>query len=312
MAAEIFRGRGEIKEENYFFVGGGEVADIGWMGPERGESYFGKLELTVTALQDVFVGSGELEERERRLYDSFSYYKKDTDRQDSKRVKTFTIPGSSMKGSILTNLKLFLKESLTGFYSASTKRDSTDMAKVFFSDFPVVPGGGGRGEPGLKPRTIPARFGPRKEGPNNTRLKMYLKDDRAYGNLSREEMKLLTSKENVLIVERGSRFRGFINFKLLSREQLLFLVMSLGIYKEHRFCFKVGGAKNRGMGLVRLDIDMESSYYADGLRGLSLGKERGMKELEEELGAVLSRFKGEYPGIGNVIRMMQKEYGVPS
>lgn len=316
MVTDLFQGRGfsggnekrgsrprdEIIEKNYFFVKSSDLPNIDLKEPAQEKTYFGKIRLTLTALQDIFVGSGEVEEHNQRLYDSFSYVKNEPGKPD----KTFTLPGSSMKGCILTNLLLFLKESSIYFYSASTRKDSDDMAKVFFSDFPVISGGDSN------PQTIPGRFNPRIEPPDNTRLKMYCKDDLAYANLSKDEWQALQSKENILTIKKGCRFKGFINFKLLSLHQLLFLVLSLGCLIDHRFCFKVGGAKNRGMGLVKMDMDIEKSFYANGLKELSLGKERSMKELEPQLISALSQLKQQYTKIDTAIKIMQKEYGVPS
>jgi hypothetical protein len=180
------------------------------------------------------------------------------------------------------------------------------MAKVFFSDFPIVNGSDS------KPQTIPGRFTPRRNPPPNARLKMYRKDDIAYGKLIQDELRELQAKENILTVKKGSRFKGFINFKLLSLHELLFLVLSLGCFKDHCFCFKVGGAKNRGMGLVKTEIDIEKSFYANGFKDLSLGKHRALKELEPGLVSELSQLKQRFSRIDNAVKIMQDEYGGPS
>jgi len=294
--------RNEIIEKNYFFIKSDQLPNIDLRetaAGAKGETYFGKLLLTVTALQDIFLGGGEVEECNQRLYDDFSYFKKEA----GQPVKIFTLPGSSMKGCILTNLYLFLNENSTGFFSASTKKDSDDMAKVFFSDFPIVNGSDG------KPQTIPGRFTPRIKPPESTRLKMYRKDDLAYGNLTPDELREIQAKENILTVKKESRFQGFINFKLLSLHELLFLVLSLGCFKNHHFYFKMGGAKNRGMGVVKIELDMEKSYYAGGFKELSLRKQRGLKELEPVLISELAQLKQRFSRIDNAVKIMQNEYG---
>ncbi|MCP4156816.1 MAG: hypothetical protein GY757_54390, partial [bacterium] len=228
-------------EKNYFFVDSGDLPGIYLKEPAAGGTYFGKLQLTVTAQQDIYIGSGEVEEYNNRLYDSFSYSKKaGSEAGEPVPEKGFTLPGSSMKGSVLTNLFLFLTEASTGFYSPPLRSD--EPAKVFFSDFPITAGYES------KAKTIPGRFNPRIPPPDTATLKMYRKDDLAYANLSKEDWKALQSKENILTIAKGCTFEGFINFKLLSLEQLLFLVLALGCFEENRYCFKVGGAKNRGMG----------------------------------------------------------------
>lgn len=294
--------RNEIIENNYFFIKNDQLPNIDLRETAAGKTYFGKLLLTVTALQDIFLGSGEVEQCNQRLYDAFSYFKTDA----AQPGKIFTLPGSSMKGCILTNLYLFLNEASTGFFSASTKKDSDDMAKVFFSDFPIINGSDS------KPQTIPGRFTPRRNPPPNARLKMYRKDDLAYGNLTAGDLRELQAKENILTVKKGSRFKGFINFKLLSLHELLFLVLSLGCFKGHCFYFKVGGAKNRGMGLVKIEIDLEKSFYANGFKELSLGKHRALKELEPGLVSELSQLKQRFSRIDNAVKIMQDEYGESS
>jgi len=310
MAMDLFQGSGfsdpnekpgaprrnEIIEKNYFFINSDQLPNIDLRETTAGKTYFGKLLLTVTALQNLFLGSGEVEECNQRLYDAFSYFKKEA----GQPAKIFTLPGSSMKGCILTNLYLFLNEASIGFFSASGNKD---MAKVFFSDFPIVNGSNG------KPLTIPGRFTPRINPPANTQLKMYRKDDIAYGNLTPDDLRELQAKENILTVKKGSRFKGFINYKLLSLHELLFLVLSLGCFKDHCFCFKVGGAKNRGMGLVKMQIDMEKSFYTNGFKELSLGKHRALKELEPGLISELSQLKQRFSRIDNAIKIMQDEYG---
>ena len=294
--------RNEIIEKNYFFIKSDQLPNIDLretVSGAAGETYFGNLLLTVTALQDLCLGIGEVEERNQRLYDSFSYFKKEA----GQPFKTFTLPGSSMKGCILTNLYLFLNDPSTGFFSASGDKD---MAKVFFSDFPIVNSSDG------KPQTIPGRFTPRIKPPENTRLKMYRKDDSTYGNLTPDELRELQAKENILTVKKGSQFKGFINFKLLTLHKLLFLVLSLGCCKAHRFCFKVGGAKNRGMGLVKIELDMEKSYYNCGLKEFILDKRRGLAELEPAWISELTHLKQRFSRIENAIKIMKDEYGEPS
>ena len=294
--------RNRIIEKNYFFINSDQLPNIDLRETAAGgavKTYFGKLLLTVTALQDLFLGSGEIKECNKRLYDDFSYLKKEAGHP----VKTFNLPGSSMKGCILTNLYLFLNECSTGFFSPSTKKNSDDMAKVFFSDFPIV------NVSESKPQTIPGRFKPQILPPERTRLKMYRKDDRAYGNLTPDELRKLQAKENILTVKKGSRFRGFINFKLLSLHELLFLLLSLGCFKDHHFYFKVGGAKNRGMGVVKMELDMDKSYYANEFKELSLRKQRRFRELEPGLISELAQLKQRYSRIHNAVKIMQDEYG---
>jgi CRISPR/Cas system CSM-associated protein Csm3 (group 7 of RAMP superfamily) len=310
MAIDLFKGSGpqgdrhrirsggppqkEIKEKNYFFVMWDDLPNIDLPESTTGKQFYGKLFLSVTALQDMFIGSGEIDEFNKRLYDTFSYFKQEP---DEKAVR-FTIPGSSIKGCIKTNMMLFLKERSTDFLSAQN-----GMAKVYFSDFPVTDSSG------IDPRTIAGRFNPRIDPPENAILKLYLKDDLAYANLSKEEWRELQSKENILTVKQGSRFNGFINFKLLGLKELVFLVLSLGCMTDHGFCFKIGGAKNRGMGLIKTELDWQKSFYASSLKELSLNNGKSFNELQPQLVSTLSQLKQDFPRIDYPVKRMQKEYG---
>ncbi len=293
--------RRNIKEKNYFYIKNNQLPGIAITEPAGGKPYFGKLQLTVTALQDIHVGSGDLHEESMRLYEGFSYYKNDP--RDPKRV--FTLPGSTMKGCILTHLLMFLRDSATGFYNAGTRRDSDPMVKVFFSDFPIVAGG----EP--KPRTIAGRFNPRIHPPADAVLKMYLKDDPAHDDISRADWQALPAKENILTIKKGARFSGFVNFNSLSLQQLLFLVLSLGCLPGHRYCFKIGGARNRGMGLVSMSLARDS-IFAGRLMELVFGNHRPFADVLPQLAMELETFKRRYKNIETVLGIMRRQYGVPS
>lgn len=285
------RDRQPIKEKNYFFFMSNELPHIDLSRYPSGKRYYGKLFLAVTALQDIFIGCGEIEKSNNRLYDAFSYVKK------SPEQVTFNIPGSSLKGSVLTNLLLFVGSDSTDFFSAMK-----GMAKVYFSDFPITVSGG------ILPRTIPARFGPRKVA-NHAQLKFYKKEDEAYGQLSATEFRELPAHENILTVKKGSRFEGFINFKLVNEFELTMLVLASGSLSEHGFHFKIGGARNRGMGLIDVEIDREKSFYSENLKDIVDGGGGSFRELEEKLLAVMSRMKQDFPKVATVLQRLREEYG---
>jgi len=94
-----------IKEKNYFFLMKDELPYINLDKYPADKKYYGKIYLIVTALQELFIGSGQVESSSKKLYDAFTYSKRDPEK------KTLTIPGSSFKGTILTNLSMFLNQS---------------------------------------------------------------------------------------------------------------------------------------------------------------------------------------------------------
>ncbi|MGD2089709.1 MAG: hypothetical protein PVH61_26270 [Candidatus Aminicenantes bacterium] len=282
-----------IKEKNYFFLFSKELPHIDLSRYTPGKNYYGKLFLDITALQDIFIGCGEIEKTNNKLYDTFTYVKKDTEK------KTLNIPGSSLKGSVLTNMLMFMQLDSVEFFSAKK-----DKARVFFSDFPMTT------SYDLSPQTIPARFGPQNKAvPPHAQLKLYLKDDPAYGNLSPQEKKELPAFENILTIKKGSGFSGFINFKLVNEFQLTLLVLALGCLPEHRFNFKIGGAKNRAIGLIKIEINHEKSFYSENLINTSKDHALPFKNLESTLLSTVSRLKQDFPKLVEVLEKIQGEYG---
>lgn len=281
----------ENKEKNYFYLERRELPFIDLSRYRTHETGYGKLYISVTALQDLFIGCGEIENCGGGLVDAFSYVTK------APGDRTFNIPGSSMKGCILTNLSLFLNERSTGFFSTGE-----GPAKVFFTDLPMT----GPGE--TLSRLIPGRFS-RGNQPRDAQVKLYSREDRAYGTLSEFEIKNLPELETILSLNRGCRFEGFINFKRLDRHELAFLVLALGCLKDHRFNFKMGGAKNRGMGLVRVSIDITNSVYSRTLTEAARGTVSSFKTLEDTLVSIIHRVKHDYPNFLPVLDKLRKEYG---
>jgi len=281
-----------IKEKNYFFI---EKKDLPFIKldtlPADNKKYFGKLFLDILALQDLFIGSGHIETRGNNLYDDFSYTHLNRGR------KTPTIPGSSLKGTILTNLSLFLSTASTAFFGS---RDGA--SSVYFSDLPIT------NNPELSPKTIAARFGPRIN-PDHAAVKLYLKEDEAYSKLSDQEFNDLPAKEKILTIKKGSRFSGTINFKELSEYELLFLIMALGCLKNHRFNFKLGGAKNRAMGLIQLQVKKDQSYWSENLEAIIRSRTRPFAELENRLEAAITKIKGKYSSVEPMLKRIREEYG---
>lgn len=115
MALDLFKGSSYKDEQgppgpdravkNYFFIYDREHPQIDLLRykSSRGQEYYGKLFLSIAALQEIFIGSGEIDKKDKHLYDVFSYVRTGRDQW------TWNIPGSSLKGCIYTHLAMFLQ-----------------------------------------------------------------------------------------------------------------------------------------------------------------------------------------------------------
>lgn len=280
----------EVK--NYFFIYHREHPRIDLLRNEssRGQEYYGKLFLSITALQEIFMGKGEIDKNAKQLYDVFTYV------MTGSGKRTWNIPGSSLKGCIYTHLALFLQSRSMDFFSAKE-----GPARVFFSDLPMTPGT----EAVIK--EIPVRFSPRAV-PGEAMVKLYKKyyqkDTRPRGSHHPEP-----GKERLQTIRAGSRFEGHIHFKQLDELEITMLALALGSMPGNSFNFKIGGAKNRAMGLVRLQIDFEKSFYAHTLKDIALKNVLPFAGLKPGLEKTLSRLKQEYPALDLLLKKIQGEYG---
>jgi hypothetical protein len=278
--------------KNYFFIYDREHPRIDLLrkGSSRGQNYYGKLFLSITALQDIFIGSGEIDKNARQLYDAFTYVMTGSGKQ------AWNIPGSSLKGCIYTHLALFLQSRSMDFFSAKES-----PAKVFFSDLPMAPG------TNAAIKEIPARFSPRAV-PEDAMVKLYKKEYRK-DTLPQGSYNTDPGQERLQAIRVGSRFEGHLHFKQLDEYEITMLVLALGSMPGSSFNFKIGGAKNRAMGLVRLQVDFEKSFYARTLKDIAVKNVLPFAGLKPGLEKTLSKLKQEYPALDLLLKKIQGEYG---
>lgn len=279
-------------ERNYFFIYDNEHPQIDlFQAKYKGkETYYGKLFFSLTALQDIFIGGGEIDKKDNRLVDMFSYV------VTGGGGKTWNIPGSSLKGCIFRHLLMFLNESSTDFFSARK-----GMAKVYFSDLPMIPG------TEAFRKEIAARFSPRQV-PENVLFKLYKKEYKK-DILPRGLYATEPGVESIQAIRAGARFEGQLHFKELDEYQITLLLLALADFPGYRFNFKIGGAKNRAMGLVSLTIDYEKSFYAHTLKDIAVKKILPLADLKRSLADAFMRLKQDYPALEMIIKKMQGEYG---
>lgn len=302
MGLDLFKGSGggvsSRKEpeaplaKNYFFLYDNESPqiDLERYKTSQGKRYYVKLFISITTLQDIFIGSGEVDKETNQLVDIFSYI------TPEKGKKTWNIPGSSLKGCILSHLSMFLQPRSTDFFSAKD-----GPAKVFFADLPIS------SKSQAAHKSIPARFSP-KGVPDNVRFKLYkkeyVKDTLPQGGYASEP-----GKEHIQAIPKGSQFSSFIHGKQLDEYEMAMLIVALGAFPGYTFQFKLGGAKNRGMGLVRLAIDFDKSFYALSLKDIVAQKVLPFSNLKPNLEKVLAQIRQDNPKLDTVIKKMQGEYG---
>lgn len=278
--------------KNYFFFYEKEHPgiDLSQYHSNEEKTYFGKLFFSITTLQDMFIGSGEIEKNESRLYDVFSYIMA----QQGRRI--WNIPGSSLKGCIFTHLSMFLNPSSIDFFSAKE-----GPAKVFFSDIPMIT------HSGPVRKNIPERFSPRVV-PESARFKLYkkeyIKDTMPQGTYQSQP-----GEERIMAISSGSRFEGHLHFKQLDVYQIAMLLVALGNFPSYTFNFKMGGGKNRGMGLVKLQIDYGKSFYSSSLRDIFAGNIVPFFQLQSPLESAISKIKQRAPEFDAIIKKLQQEYG---
>jgi len=278
--------------KNYFHIFNNELPRVDLMryNEKASGKYYGKLFISITPVQDMFIGMGEIGRTSGSLYDMFSY------RTVQKDIKTWNIPGSSLKGCIFAHLYMFL---------ATDPKDNhhfnrTDLpARVFFSDLPFAAGQ----EPILK--DISARFEPNsKVTPLNAVLKLYKKEYQNDSTFQGEP-----GKEKIQAIKAGSKFEGYVHFKDLNEYEIAMLILAFGSFPDHSFLFKIGGAKNRGMGLVRFRVDFEKSIYASSLKEIFESKTLPLTKFKDKLIQSFLRIKQDYSCVERMIKRMQEEYG---
>lgn len=284
------RNRQRIKEKNYFFVTKEERSNIFLKKRDQGVSYFGKLFLDIATLQKIFIGCGELETVNQQLCDTFSFVR------PTAAQKIYNIPGSSFKGTVKTNLLLFLNDTSTKYLGAFNEK-----TRVFFADFPLS------NTKSLSKQKIIARFTPQIT-PDARDIKLFLKDDDSYSKYSPQDLQHLKS-EHFLVIPPGAKFSGQINFHDLSLAELASLILALGCLKDHRFNFKIGGAKNRGMGLIRVSLNTERSYHANSYRHLVFGQTKAFKLIEPSVLKEVDNWKQSEPKFMILLQKIQGAYG---
>jgi CRISPR/Cas system CSM-associated protein Csm3 (group 7 of RAMP superfamily) len=224
----------------------------------------GRLSLTIETKSQIFIGSGTVEiTGGDQQYFTFS------------RVNNeIIIPGSSLKGDI----RQYAEALSFSCFEASCENELCPACRIFgsasfhfkgkvsFEDAKLLKG---------KTRiiTIPQRWGPRIEYENGR--KFYYHSAPLIESPDREWLE---------VVEAGSYFNFNLAFENLEDWELGLLILAMGVAPGKEFPLKIGGGKNRGLGLVKLSLELDRSFlFLSSEEMFSSPRPKAIKVKEENL-----------------------------
>lgn len=208
----------------------------------RPNFYSGKLTLTLQTEQDFLIGSGEVEIRNNRQYLSFARI------HNSNKI---VIPGSSLKGATRTYVEALSPSCISTEQNACKKDDKPCPAcaifgkqdyqgRVFFKDAELI-----NGKLNNNKEIVQRR--PPRISCLGRRFYYFAEPQKVLGR----------QKELIEVVEKGAKFKFEIEFTNLYGWELGLLLLSMGTDTENTkdFSLKIGGAKNRKCGKVKIIPD---------------------------------------------------------
>lgn len=237
----------------------------------EGANYYGCLNLRIEGIDPLFVGSGAVDlDNQGRMYQCFA-----------QRDGQFILPGSSFKGALRAIVEALSPSCIAIIEGRDESRNYGNICRGDQTSLQLCPACGLLGAAGYRGRlnfsegrasagtpevvTIPQRTSPRYCGPRGALnpchstfawRKFYTKESQCRAPQQQEE-RIQVLKEAIFALEVG--------FQNLQEWELGLLVLGLGIAPDHKFNWKLGGAKNRHKGLVRVTLDPSNkSTYAQG------------------------------------------------
>lgn len=287
--------------------------------------YWGQLSLKIVGLDPLFIGSGAVDLDDKGMYQCFAH-----------RDGRFIVPASSFKGAWRAIAEVLSPSCLRVIDPRDHDERKVGKVNHKFKECPEVepdqqsvklcPACGLFGAPGYRGRLhlsegwansgqpeitkIAQRMGPNFCGPDGKAdpcastfkwRKFYRREPVCNEPKSKERLEQL---------QQGAVFTLSLGFENLRLWELGLLALSLGIAPNHEFNWKLGGGKNRKMGLVQVTWDQEQSSYAQGKDWfwgrskpldetlLSQASEAYMKQLNDKVGDLvtknLNKLKKEY------------------
>ncbi|MEW6457056.1 MAG: RAMP superfamily CRISPR-associated protein [Acidobacteriota bacterium] len=207
-------------------------------------NFSGQLFIRIIAESDLFIGAGEAEVKNNKQVIKFA-------RVGDKIV----IPGSSLKGTI----RIYSEALSPSCLDANCDGDDfcptcrifgakNYQGRIFFND---TISSNAKSKEAVE---IFQRWGPREWKACEGR-KFYFFD---HPNLSQGR------KERIETIKKDAQFDSSIEFTNFENWELGLFLLSMGCDKNHMFSLKLGGAKNRKHGKVRIELDARKSLCIKG------------------------------------------------
>ena len=207
--------------------------------------YSGVLGLTIKAITPVFVGTGNVE------IDSLGIYL-----QLAKVNGIPVIPGSSLKGVIRSTAEALSPSCLGAKCDpkgklcpacsifGTTGRKAGYQSRVFMEDVILD----GTPTEFLEVISIDERWSPQLDHPDSRKF---------FPHYSQVKI----GRDRVEVVKTGAIFKSTLRFFNLEKWEIGLLLLSLGVSSTYLFFLKLGGAKGKGLGSVKISIN---GNYATG------------------------------------------------
>lgn len=262
--------------------------------PKRADGWFGRLELEATCLTPLHVGSGVpsrvLLNGRPALVEGFTTLR---------GPRSFVVPGSGMKGAVRAIVEALTPScERTGRGGCDGRGDLCPActllgapgwrATVAFSDLRPL------GEPRPIAQTIAQRYSHRNAPARGRRL--YRREP---------ESPQPADQEVLLVLEAGSKLAGEVALLGATDWGLGLLTIALGLPPHGVPYLRLGGGKNRGLGVVRFE---QRGLTAES-RGLDPRTRPSVspQAVAEWQGAALAQF----PALGSRAEAIRGEYGAP-
>ncbi|MGB9877932.1 MAG: RAMP superfamily CRISPR-associated protein [bacterium] len=213
-------------------------------------TFTGRFYIWLKTLTPIFVGSGTVEITPSGNQQYFTF---------ARLGGKIVIPGSSLKGDVRQYAEALSFSCYDGSCGGDDlcpacgifgSREAHFLGRVAFEDAKLYKAP----QKITRVITIPQRWGPRIEYGNGRKFYYHAPPDIISGR----------DKEWLEVVEKESYFIFLLSFENLEGWELGLLILAMGLAPDWEFPLKVGGGKNRGLGLVKLElIEGKSFLYPD-------------------------------------------------